>query len=160
MHLPTRARGVGGVVGGGGDRVGISSATTTSQQMHQKERFDSRKQQWHCSPVIWAKVMCALTLSCTRLCCAHQVEVRASSRRPRAQTGTDSAIGKIAAAHAQREAREKKKQQVCVHSWQVVMAALCHTKSHLNPPSMPAVDHIIVDPVSAAVVFGVCGLQL
>jgi predicted ribosome quality control (RQC) complex YloA/Tae2 family protein len=40
-----------------------------------------------------------------------QVEVRASSRRPRAQTGTDSAIGRIAAAHAQREERQKKKKQ-------------------------------------------------
>jgi hypothetical protein len=52
---------------------------------------------------------------CLPACCllhTLQVEVRASSRRPRAQTGTDSAIGKIAAAHAQREAREKKKQQV------------------------------------------------
>ncbi|WIA39359.1 hypothetical protein OEZ86_005468 [Tetradesmus obliquus] len=42
---------------------------------------------------------------------AEQVEVRASSRRPRTQTGTDSAIGRIAAAHAQREERQKKKQQ-------------------------------------------------
>jgi hypothetical protein len=41
----------------------------------------------------------------------QQVEVRSSSRRPRTQTGTDSAIGRIAAAHAQREAREKKKKQ-------------------------------------------------
>jgi uncharacterized membrane protein YdbT with pleckstrin-like domain len=40
-----------------------------------------------------------------------QVEVRASSRRPRTQTGTDSAIGRIAAAHAQREERQKKKKQ-------------------------------------------------
>ncbi|KAF8064520.1 KIN4A [Scenedesmus sp. PABB004] len=39
---------------------------------------------------------------------AEQVEVRASTRRPRGQTGTDSAIGRIAAAHAQ---REKRKQQ-------------------------------------------------
>lgn len=37
--------------------------------------------------------------------------MRASSRRPRTQTGTDSAIGRIAAAHAQREERQKKKQQ-------------------------------------------------
>jgi uncharacterized membrane protein YdbT with pleckstrin-like domain len=37
--------------------------------------------------------------------------VRASSRRPRTQTGTDSAIGRIAAAHAQREERQKKKKQ-------------------------------------------------
>jgi hypothetical protein len=39
------------------------------------------------------------------------VEVRASSRRPRTQTGTDNAIGRIAAAHAQREERQKKKKQ-------------------------------------------------
>lgn len=58
------------------------------------------------------------TTPCSQTCTslpwplASQVEVRASSRRPRAQTGTDSAIGKIAAAHAQREAREKKKKKV------------------------------------------------
>lgn len=40
-----------------------------------------------------------------------QVEVRASSRRKQAATGADSAIGKIAAAHAQREERAKKKKQ-------------------------------------------------
>lgn len=37
--------------------------------------------------------------------------MRASSRRKQATTGADSAIGKIAAAHAQREERAKKKKQ-------------------------------------------------
>jgi hypothetical protein len=44
----------------------------------------------------------AVALNSAALCHAVclQVEVRASSRRPRTQTGTDSAIGRIAAAHA------------------------------------------------------------
>lgn len=70
------------------------------------------QQQRSCQAMIASCRACSAIFDSKRpLCSALQVEVRASSRRKAGQSTADSAIGKIAAAHAQREERAKKKQQ-------------------------------------------------